>query len=163
MSRRYVVSRRCVTSWLHWMLPKQVARMVFQPGCLGILHQVSPPHSATVQSVIEVMCHSIWLEEIPDCSNTKILMAVSQPTITPSLVSKLLEWHVYSLVMEHLLCHHPLAACQWDFLEGRSTITALLHCTNEWLKALGDGKDVQFSSTAEKHSIPSLMHRLCPN
>jgi len=40
-----VVGRRCVTSWLHWTLPKQVARMVFQPGCLGILHLVSPPHS----------------------------------------------------------------------------------------------------------------------
>ena len=42
---------------------------------------------------------------------------------------------------EHL-CYHPLAACQWDFLEGRSTVTALLHCTNEWLKPLEDGKEV---------------------
>ena len=58
------------------------------------------------------------------------------------IISKVLERHVYSLVMEHLLCHHPLASCQWGFLEGRSTVTALLHCTNEWLKALEDGKEV---------------------
>ena len=27
-------------------------------------------------------------------------------------------------------------------LEGRSTVTALLHCTNEWLKALENGKEI---------------------
>jgi len=42
---------------------------------------------------------------------------------------------------EHL-CYHLLTACQWDFIEGRSTVTALLHCTNEWLKPLEDGKEV---------------------
>jgi len=38
-------------------------------------------------------------------------------------------------------------------------VTALLHCTNEWLKAPENGNEVCavfFSS--EKHSIPSLMH-----
>ncbi len=54
------------------------------------------------------------------------------------IISKVLEQHVYLLIMEHLQCHHPLAACQW----GRSTVTALLHCTNDWLKALEDGKEV---------------------
>jgi len=44
--------------------------------------------------------------------------------------------------MKHLLCHHPLAACQWGFLKGGSTVTALLHCTNERLEALENGKEV---------------------
>ena len=47
------------------------------------------------------------------------------------IISEVLGRHLYSLVMEHHLCHHPLAGCQWGFIEGRSTVTALLHCTNE--------------------------------
>ena len=45
-------------------------------------------------------------------------------------------------------------------LEGGSTVTALLHCTNEWLKALEDGKEVCafFFVNSEKHLSPSLMH-----
>jgi len=38
------------------------------------------------------------------------------------------------------------------FSEGRSTVTALLNCTNEWLKGLEDGKDMQFSSILSRTS-----------
>ena len=38
--------------------------------------------------------------------------------------------------------NRPLSAYQWGFLESRSTVTALLYCTNEWFKALEDGKEV---------------------
>jgi len=75
-------------------------------------------------------------------------MALCQPTIIQSHYCQFsakycVEQHVYSLVMEHLLCHHPyIAACQWGFLKGRSTVIALLHCTNEWLIALEDRKEV---------------------
>jgi len=85
-----------------------------------------------VQSVIEVM--SDWKKSLivpipknPDGSKPTNYRPIS----LLSVVSKVLERHVYSLVMEQLLCHHPLAACQWGFLKGRSTVTALLHCTNE--------------------------------
>jgi len=57
------VSRRCVTSWLRCMLPKQVARMVFQPG---VLHQVSPPHSATERCMRDgIKCFSTVEENSP--------------------------------------------------------------------------------------------------
>ncbi len=38
--------------------------------------------------------------------------------------------------------NHPLSAYQWGFLESRSTVTALLYCTNEWFKALEDRKEI---------------------
>ena len=33
------------------------------------------------------------------------------------------------LIMDHLQRNQPLFAFQWGFLEGRSTVTALLHLT----------------------------------
>ena len=60
--------------------------------------------------------------------------------------------------MEDLQCHHSLAACQWGFLEGRSTVTALLHCTNEWLKALEDGKEVCAVFLDFRKAFDSVLH-----
>ena len=50
-------------------------------------------------------------------------------------------------------------------LESRSTVTALLHCTNEWFKALEDGKEVYavfFEFRKAFDSVPhaSLMSKL---
>ena len=115
-----VLNRRCVTPWLHWMLPKQVSRMVYQP-CRMPAPDCTEYHlltQTTVQSVVEVRCHSIWLE-IPLIIPIPSLMALKptnyHPISLPSIVSKIVERHVYSLVIEHLLCHHPLSACPWGF------------------------------------------------
>ena len=58
------------------------------------------------------------------------------------VVSKVLERHVYGIVMEHLHLHNPLASTQWGFLAGRSTVTALLSSTDDWFKALENGLEV---------------------
>ena len=58
------------------------------------------------------------------------------------IVSKLLERHVYGIIMDYLRLHHPLATTQWGFLDGRSTVTALLNSTNDWFKALENGFEV---------------------
>ena len=50
--------------------------------------------------------------------------------------------NIYQLVMDHLRLYHPLSAFQWGFLEGRLTITALLHLTDQWFQALEVGHDV---------------------
>jgi hypothetical protein len=52
------------------------------------------------------------------------------------VLSKILECHVFMLIMDHLQRNQPLSAFQWGFLEGRSTVTALLHLTDQWLQAL---------------------------
>ena len=58
------------------------------------------------------------------------------------IASKILERHIYGLIMDHLQCCHPLSAFQWGFLERRSTVAALLHVTNQWLQALEERNDV---------------------
>ena len=72
--------------------------------------------------------------------------ASSPPNYRPisllPIISKTLERHVHSLILGHLQTHHPLSAYQWGFLESRSTVAALLYCTNEWLKALESGKEI---------------------
>ena len=47
-------------------------------------------------------------------------------------VSKLLEHHVYNniIIKYHLVHYNPLSTNQWGFLEGRSTVTSLLHVTD---------------------------------
>ena len=78
---------------------------------------------------------------IPKNSNTSSPTNYCPISLLP-IVTKLLERHVYSVILSHLETHYPLSSVQWGFLEGRSTVTALLHCINEWLKALEDGKEV---------------------
>ena len=42
---------------------------------------------------------------------------------------------------EHLSNHHELSDPQWGFRSGRSTVTALLSVTQEWLSALECGQE----------------------
>ena len=70
------------------------------------------------------------------------------------------------IVMDHLQHNHPLSAFQWGFLEGRSTITALLHLTDQWFQALEVGHDVCavfFNFRKAFDSVPHLplMGKLC--
>ena len=53
--------------------------------------------------------------------------------------SKVLERHIYILIVDYL---HPLSAFQLGFLEGRSTVIALLNVTDQWSQALEGGHDV---------------------
>jgi len=54
----------------------------------------------------------------------------------------MLERHVYYLITERLSLNHPLANTQWGFQSGKSTVTALLITTYDWLKELEAGKEV---------------------
>ena len=49
---------------------------------------------------------------------------------------------MYTLIIDHLQHSRPLSAFQWGFLEGRSTVTALLQVSDQWLQALEDGHDI---------------------
>ena len=66
--------------------------------------------------------------------------ATKASTIRPisllSIVSKVLERHVHTLIMDHLHNHHPLSEFQWGFQPGKSTVTALLSTTHSWLTSL---------------------------
>lgn len=58
------------------------------------------------------------------------------------VISKVLERHVSNLIMDHLNQNDLICDHQWGFLEGRSTVTALIKCTDDWFRALEHGQDV---------------------
>ena len=76
---------------------------------------------------------------IPNASDMSTPSANYRPISLLLLLSKLLERH---LIIQHLQVHKILSASQWGFLEGRSTVTALIKCTDDWLKSLEDGDDI---------------------
>ena len=51
---------------------------------------------------------------------------------------------MYKLILNHVVSSTPLALLnqQWGFRSDRSTVSALLDVTHNWLQALDDGKEV---------------------
>ena len=79
---------------------------------------------------------------IPKCQQLSSPCNYHPVSLLP-IVSKILERHIYMLIfIDHLEHNHPLSAFQWGFLEGRSTVTALLHLTDQWFQALEGGLDI---------------------
>ena len=58
------------------------------------------------------------------------------------IVSKILERHICDILLDHLQSLNFISSNQWGFQEGRSTITAIIKCTDDWLKELEVGRDV---------------------
>ena len=77
-----------------------------------------------------------------------------------STISKILEKHVHQLIFQHLCVHHPLSSKQWGFLPGRSTASALLSVTNEWLVHLENGNEVCSIFFDLKKAFDSVPHSL---
>ena len=62
---------------------------------------------------------------------------------------------VYSMLWEHLLDHSPISDCQCSFQKQKSTTTALLFTTQEWLSWLNQ-QLTQFCLTTSK-TLQSLL------
>ena len=75
------------------------------------------------------------------------------------LLSKLLERHFYGLIIQHLQIRQMLSVSQWGFLEGRSTVSALIKCTDDWLKTLENGNDVCAVFFDYRKAFDSVPHR----
>ena len=58
------------------------------------------------------------------------------------MTSKLLERHFHQLISDHLSDNHPLANTQWGFQPAKSTVSALLSTTYDWLEEMEAGKDI---------------------
>ena len=65
-----------------------------------------------------------------------------RPISLTCLLCELLEKHVYGLMYEHLINCQESSNLQWRFCPGRSTVTALLSVTHEWLSALERGQEL---------------------
>ena len=59
-----------------------------------------------------------------------------------SCMSKVLNRHFHLLISEHLSIHYPLANSQWGFQPKKSTVSALLQTTHEWLTHLESGSEI---------------------
>ena len=65
-----------------------------------------------------------------------------RPISLLSVTSKLLERHFHQLIADHLSNNHPLANTQWGFQPAKSTVSALLSTTHDWLEEMEAGRDI---------------------
>ena len=65
-----------------------------------------------------------------------------RPISLLSILSKILEKHVCSLVRDHLASNSLLSDHQWGFRPGRSTTSALLSTLSDWHDELDNGNDI---------------------
>ena len=82
-----------------------------------------------------------------------------RPISLLSIISKMLERHVSSLISEHLLEHNIISDEQWGFTSKKSTTTALLTLTHEWLRHLEAGMEVCVIFLDLKKAFDSVPHR----
>ena len=98
-------------------------------------------------------------------STTKHSPSGYRPISLLSILSKLLEKHFHSLITDHLNQHHPLSDAQWGFQKGKSTLTALLSATHDWLTQLDQNKEIccvffDFQKAFDTVSHRRLMEKL---
>ena len=65
-----------------------------------------------------------------------------RPISILSLLSKLLERHIYQIISNHLLIYYPISDRQWGLSRGKSTTTALLSFSHDCLQTLNNKAEV---------------------
>ena len=83
-----------------------------------------------------------------------------RPISILSVVSKVLERHVHQFLSDFLSVNYPLSVRQWGFLPGRSTVSALLTVTHDWLHQLEMGNEVCSIFFDLKKAFDSVSHCL---
>lgn len=81
-----------------------------------------------------------------------------RPISLLSVLSKVLEKHIYSLITNHLDAT-PLSDSQWGFRIGRSTVSALLSIVDDWLRLLEEGKEICATFFDYRKAFDSVPHR----
>ena len=81
-----------------------------------------------------------------------------RPISLLSVLSKVLEKHIYGLIASHLDML-PLSDSQWGFRIGHSTVSALLSIVDDWLKLLEEGKEICISFFDNRKAFDSVPHR----
>ena len=93
-------------------------------------------------------------------STTKHSPSGYRPISLLSILSKLLEKHFHLLITDHLAEHHPLSEAQWGFQKGKSTLTALLSVTHDWLTHLDQNKDICCVFFDFQKAFDTVPHRI---
>ena len=87
-------------------------------------------------------------------------VANHRPISLLPVVSKLLEQHIHQVITTHLNETRPLSNKQWGFQPGKSTVTALLAVTHDWLNALESRHNVCSVFLDLRKAFNSVPHRL---
>ena len=82
-----------------------------------------------------------------------------RPVSLLSILSKVLERHVYNVTADYLDEIHPLTDYQWGFRAGRSTVGALLAATSHWFSLLEAGREVCAIFFDYRKAFDSVPHR----
>jgi len=56
-----------------------------------------------------------------------------------SILSKVLERHIYHIISDHLQSVYPISDSQWGFQPG---VTALLAAVDNWLRIFDEGDEL---------------------
>ena len=83
----------------------------------------------------------LWLLPIPK-GNKHESPSNYRPISLLSVASKLLERHFHQWITDHLSDNHPFASTQWGFQPVKSTVSALLSTTYNWLEEMEAGRDI---------------------
>ena len=83
-----------------------------------------------------------------------------RPISLLSIISKLLEKHIHSVISDHLAETQPLSDSQWGFRRGMSTVTAVLSLTHDWLMQLDKNHEVCCIFFDFKKAFDSIPHAL---
>ena len=81
-----------------------------------------------------------------------------RPISLLSVVSKIMERHIYSIVFEHLADQEFLSAAQWGFCPGKSTVTALVSTFHNILQLMENGFDVSLVFFDLRKAFDSVPH-----
>ena len=125
--------------------------------------------ASTAPSITEVFNFSLKLGSIPQQWKEAHVIPIPKvpvpkspnnyrPISLLSLLSKILEKHLYYLIIDHLEEGHLLSDSQWGFRSGRSTTSALLSTLSSWLSSLDSGMDIYAVFFDYQKAFDTLSH-----
>ena len=137
-------------------------------GISALMLKATAPSIAKGVTILFNM--SIKLGKVPTEWKTSAIVSIPKggdsnqpsnyrPISLLSILSKLLERHMYKHLLKHIETTMPLALQQWGFRSGRSTVSALLDVTHNWLQSMDMGKEVCAVFFDLRKAFDSVPHR----
>ena len=129
----------------------------------GVRHSIAPHLTALFNK-------SIALGQIPQCWKTSMVVPIPKttselnkpgnyrPILLLSVVSKMLEKHIFRIVQQHVFEEELMPQTQWGFPPGRTTVTALLCTFHDVIRHLEQGKDVAMVFFDLRKAFDSVPH-----
>ena len=122
--------------------PDKIPARVLKSVAPNIAPSVTKLFNLSIKTgLFPISWKSSHIVAIPKCSQTKNPRSY-RPISLLSILSKILERHMFSLISEHLLEQNIISDNQWGFTSNKSTTTALLALTHDWFKHLEAGIEV---------------------